>query len=123
MTVTSHDHLSGHMARVAKALLGAPNQSLSKQGKEWRYGTRGSFAIDLHKGTYFDFEADEGGGVLDLIKREKALSGDAASDFVRQSGCDLPPQSGNGIATTSSRKPVAFFDYPDANGQLVFQVL
>ena len=29
MTVTSHDHLSGHMARVAKALLGAPNQSLT----------------------------------------------------------------------------------------------
>ena len=32
MTVTSNDHLSGHMVRVAKALLGAPNQSLSKQG-------------------------------------------------------------------------------------------
>ena len=29
MTVTSHNHLSGHMARVAKALLGAPNQSLT----------------------------------------------------------------------------------------------
>ena len=78
MTVTSNDHLSGHMARVAKALLGAPNQSLSKQGKEWRYGTHGSLAIDLHKGTYFDFEIDKGSGVLDLIKREKGLRGRAA---------------------------------------------
>ena len=79
------------MARVAKALLGVPNQSLSKQGKEWRYGTHGSLAIDLHKGTYFDFETDEGGGVLDLIKREKGLTGGAAIDFMRQIGCDLPP--------------------------------
>src|SRR3974390_362493 len=123
MTVTSHDHLSRHMARVAKALLGAPNQSLLKQGKAWRYGPHGSLAMHLHKGTYFDFETDEGGGVLDLIKREKGLTGGAAIDFVRQIGCDLPPQSGNGIATTSSRKPVAFFDSPHANGRLFFQVL
>ena len=104
MTVPSHDHLSGHMARVAKALLGAPNQSLSKQGKEWRYGTHGSLAIDLHKGTYFDFETNEGGGVLDLIKREKGLTGEAAIDscarlavICRRSPATalLPHQAGN----------------------------
>jgi hypothetical protein len=123
MTVTSRDDLSRHMARVAEALLGAPNQSLSKQGKEWRYGTHGSLAIDLQKGTYFDFETNKGGGILDLIKREKGISGADATDFMRQIDCDLPPRSGNGVATISSRKLVASFDYTDANGQLVFQVL
>jgi hypothetical protein len=118
MTVPSHDHLSGHMARVAKALLGAPNQSLSKQGKEWRYGTHGSLAIDLHKGTYFDFETNEGGGVLDLIKREKGLTGGAAIDFMRQIGCDLSPLSRNGIAAVSNRRLVATFDYTYATGKL-----
>jgi len=38
-SITSRDDLSRHMPRVAKALLGTPNQSLSKQGKEWRYGS------------------------------------------------------------------------------------
>lgn len=123
MTVPSHDHLSGHMAHVAKALLGAPNQSLSKQGKEWRYGTHGSLAIDLHKGTYFDFETNEGGGVLDLIKREKGLTGGAAIDFMRQIGCDLSPLSRNGIAAVSNRRLVATFDYTYATGKLASQVL
>ena len=123
MTVPSRDDLSGHMAHVAKALLGAPNQSLSKQGKEWRYGTHGSLAIDLHKGTYFDFETNEGGGVLDLIKREKGLTGGAAIDFMRQIGCDLSPLSGNGIAAVSNRRLVATFDYTYATGKLASQVL
>src|SRR3974390_3306286 len=122
MTVTSHDHLSRHMARVAKALLGAPNQSLLKQGKAWRYGPHGSLAMHLHKGTYFDFETDEGGGVLDLIKREKGLTGGAAIDFMRQIGCDLPP-SGNGGEGLSNRRLVATFDYTNAAGELDFQVL
>jgi hypothetical protein len=123
MTVTSHDHLSGQMARVAKALLGAPNQSLSKQGKEWRYGTRGSLKIDLHKGTYFDFETNEGGGILNLIKREKGLTGGAVIDSMRPIGCDLLPLSGNGVAAVSNRRLVATFDYPDATGELASQVL
>jgi hypothetical protein len=43
---------------VAIKLLGEPGQKL-KQNKEWRYGRRGSLAVDLAKGNWHDFE--EGG--------------------------------------------------------------
>ena len=52
------------MEPVALRLLGEPTQ---KHGNEWRYGGRGSLAIDLKKGSWFDHEANVGGGVFDLI--------------------------------------------------------
>jgi hypothetical protein len=58
------------IAQVAKALLGPPNPHLS--GKtEWRYGNGGSLSIDLPKNVFFDHEANTGGGILDLIVRER----------------------------------------------------
>jgi hypothetical protein len=53
------------MEPVAIRLLGEPAQ---KHGQEWRYGNRGSLAIDTKKGTWFDHEANIGGGVFDLIR-------------------------------------------------------
>src|SRR5262245_41284493 len=55
------------MEPVAIRLLGEPAQ---KHGQEWRYGNRGSLAVDIKKGTWFDHEANIGGGVLDLIRRQ-----------------------------------------------------
>ena len=46
---------------------GEPNHALSKQGKELRFGTHGSKSVDLVKGTWFDHEADEGGGAASLV--------------------------------------------------------
>jgi hypothetical protein len=60
---------------VARALLGAPNNLLSRD-TELRYGTYGSLKIDLNKNAWFDHEAKEGGGVLDLIKREVGVQTD-----------------------------------------------
>src|ERR1700719_2645940 len=57
------------MGEVARKLLGEPT-SKQQGGLECRYGRRGSLSIDLRKGTYFDHEAAQGGGVLDLIVRE-----------------------------------------------------
>lgn len=51
---------------VALRLLGKPTQ---QRNGEWRYGTRGSLAIDLKNGRWFDHEANVGGGVLGLIRR------------------------------------------------------
>jgi hypothetical protein len=56
------------MEQVALLLLGQPNKTLSTK-TELRYGNKGSLAIDLRKGTFYDWENKEGGGVLDLIKR------------------------------------------------------
>ncbi len=63
--------LANLMEPVARRLLGDPNSELSSKGV-LRYGGKGSLAIDLKKGTFFDHEANEGGGVLDLIRRERA---------------------------------------------------
>lgn len=58
---------------VAEALLGPPNKALSSRS-EWRWGSKGSLALELQgpkRGQWFDHEAGEGGGLLDLIQREK----------------------------------------------------
>jgi hypothetical protein len=59
---------------VARRLLGEPNRRRSTKS-EWRYGARGSLAVDLGKGTFFDHELGRGGGVLDLIERETGRIG------------------------------------------------
>jgi hypothetical protein len=57
------------MEPVARRLLGEPNEQLSKKD-ELRYGAKGSLSVNLKKGTFYDHENNEGGGVLDLIRRE-----------------------------------------------------
>jgi hypothetical protein len=104
-----------HMLRVAQHLLGQPNRALSKKD-ELRFGTNGSLSVDLRKGTFFDFEANEGGGVLDLVKREKGLTGSAAIEFMRDIGCDIADKKRH------KRELVATFDYCNADGSLAFQV-
>ena len=50
---------------VARRLLGDPPRI---GADEWRYGSRGSLAVHPARGTWHDFEADAGGGVLDLVQ-------------------------------------------------------
>src|SRR5262249_4712751 len=109
-----------YMEQVARALLGEPNRQPTPNPTELRYGTHGSLAIDLTKGQFYDHEATEGGGVLDLIKREKGLTGKDAIGWMREIGCDVSSRT-NG---TRGEKPklVETFDYLGANGQLLFQV-
>src|SRR6266550_4563823 len=56
------------MPRVARHFWGEPNRKLSTNG-ELRWGSRGSKSVA--RGTWFDHEAGVGGGVLDLIMRQK----------------------------------------------------
>ena len=57
------------MPDVARHFWGEPNPRHSN-GKELRWGTNGSRSVDLAKGVWHDHEANEGGGVIDLLKRE-----------------------------------------------------
>jgi hypothetical protein len=111
--MTSTADLGVHMARVARALLGDPNPKLSSK-KQLRYGNRGSLAIDLAKGTFYDHEAGEGGGVLALINRQKGLTGKDAFAFMREIGCEVG---------ANARQIVAAYDYSDEAGMLLFQVV
>ena len=79
------------MPVVAEALLGEPNARMST-ARELRYGARGSLAVHVggeRAGTWRDHEAGEGGGVLDLVTRERgsraaALAWLEAEGFIGQ---------------------------------------
>jgi putative DNA primase/helicase len=58
---------------VARHFFGTPNRALCNM-HVLRWNERGSFCVDTRKGSWFDFEANEGGGTLDLVMRELKLS-------------------------------------------------
>ena len=89
----------------------AESRTRNSTATELRYGSRGSLSIDLQKGTFFDHEANEGGGVLDLIRRE---TGDDPVEWLRANDFDMKPPKGRIVAT---------YDYQDKSGNLLFQVV
>ena len=111
------------MGPLAKQLLGEPNRAFSS-ADEWRYGSKGSLSIDLTAGRWFDHEANEGGGVLDLVERELKLSGVARLEWLKQQGFLYETHAGNGGDAPAVRASiVATYDYRDDNGTLLFQVV
>lgn len=101
---------------VAALLLGEPNAQLSKE-TELRYGTNGSLSIDPAKNTFYDHEANEGGGILDLVLRQEVAKTRAqAVDWLKQQGM-APPDEKPAKACL-----VASYDYCDESGELLFQV-
>jgi hypothetical protein len=145
--VTEHIDDSANLAmlmgEVARKLLGEPTNK-HHGGLEWRYGTHGSLSIDLRKGAYFDHEAAQGGGVLDLIVRE--IGGDhyGAVTWLKHNRVIVaPPTKGNGPDKDSSheqhnpdktgakpngnsgaaRRFVTAYDYVDEQNSLLFQAV
>lgn len=124
------DSLAAHMSSVAELLLGAPNARLSSE-TQLRYGTNGSLHIDTIRGTFFDHEAQAGGGVLDLISRQANCSRDGALQWLREHGMvdDRNEAKYNGAqqqhqaASAPLGRQVGFYDYLDENDNLIFQVV
>ncbi len=132
------------MGPVACYLLGEPNQKLSSPN-ELRFGTHGSLSVDLIKGTWFDHEAGVGGGVLDLIRREKGFHGAVSCmDWIEResprftNGPAPPPQRTNGAGAphaSPQQKPrpqqksvplgreADYYDYLDEAGNFLYQVV
>jgi hypothetical protein len=102
------------MEPVALRLLGEPVQ---KHGHEWRYGNRGSLSIDLAKGHWFDHEANTGGGVFDLIKRQ---GHEQPAAWLRREGLLTTPQV---VGRPRPRIIVKTYAYCDENGTLLSQVV
>ena len=78
---------------VALAVLGEPKQR--KRG-EWRYRGKGSLVVHVdgpRRGTWHDFEANAGGGVLGLLQHVEGLDRADARDWLRAKGL-LPPDDG-----------------------------
>jgi hypothetical protein len=123
---------------VARHFLGEPNRAMSSP-TELRWGTHGSFAVDLTKGVWCDHEANEGGGLLDLIRREVRIT-ERREQFawLEREGYII-----NGHPTPHAPPPkepppkerpedndkapigriVAIYDYVDENGTLLSQVV
>ena len=78
---------------VCERLLGEPS---SRSSREWRWGRKGSFRLKLDTGTWSDFEAEEGGGVLALVMREQRLDKAGALAWLEQQGF-LRRRDGNPI--------------------------
>jgi hypothetical protein len=110
------------MGPLAKMLFGDPNPALSSKD-EWRYGTRGSLSIDLIKGTWYDHEAAQGGGVLELVDREQHLKGKDAVDWLRSKGFTILTVIGGGAVAKHPFKIVATYPYLDENGEELLQVV
>jgi AAA domain len=120
------DHLASLIEPVARELLGEPNRAMSSK-KELRFGSRGSLSIDLEKGTWFDHEAGEGGGTLDLITRATGRTEHARMEWLEQHGYALPETTNsngaNGRGNAATLGPiVATYDYVDEDGGFLFQV-
>jgi hypothetical protein len=105
---------------VARHLLGEPNKTLSSK-TQLRFGSRGSVSVEIageKKGAWFDHEANEGGGVLDLLRvRKQLVDGDAIKWLEEQSFIRRRERA------AGQRKIVATYDYHDQHGQLLFQVV
>ena len=50
---------------VAVQILGEPSK---KDGSYYRWGSKGSLALNLEQGTFFDFENNQGYGLIEFIK-------------------------------------------------------
>lgn len=119
----SADPFSPHIGAVAKHFWGDPNPRLST-AKELRFGNHGARSADLEKGVWFDNESDEGGGVIDLVRREAHCANGEAVRYLRETvGVEIPDD--RQVATHAKPRPkiVAAYDYRDETGELLFQVV
>ena len=115
---------------VARRLLGEPNRKVSTK-TELRFGTRGSMSVDLAKGTFFDHEIGQGGGVLDLIERETGKKGKDRFQWIVDAGLavDEHKPSGRGKGNGHDRQEaglgriVAAYQYVNEAGALLFEVV
>ena len=101
------------MEPVALRLLGKPTQ---QRNDEWRYGNHGSLAVDIKNGRWFDHEANVGGGVLDLIRRQGY--GHPAAWLRREGLMAQPP-----VVSHTKPRIIKVYDYTDETGEILFQVI
>ena len=110
-------NIGAYIEAVSTSYWGAPT---ARRGRELRWGNHGSKSVDLQKGTWFDHEAKEGGGVVDLVRREEGatIGNNIASILQRKFGIDMRVQERLAPRNYLSK----IFDYFDEDGVLRYQV-
>jgi hypothetical protein len=110
--------LADHTKRICQHLLGAPNRELSTED-QWRYGSKGSLAVEVAgdvAGTWFDHEDQTGGGILDLISREKCFSNGEAFTWLHE-------ELGIGDDPERRYKVTGTWVYRDREGEPLYRVV
>lgn len=110
------------MGKVVKLLRGERNKKLSNT-KGDRYGNQGSLTIDVKAGTFFDFEADLGGGVLEFIRHERKCDMHQALTWLEDNGLkEREEKEKSRTAKVQQIKAPAFYDYVDEHGEVAYRV-
>jgi hypothetical protein len=115
---------------LARHFFGEPNRARSSK-TELRFGSHGSLSVDLEKGTWYDHEATEGGGVIDLVRRQKGFHSDGEClAWLETDGYlnSTTPLRGNGQHKAKHPQQqlgqeIAHYDYTNEAGHLLFQVV
>ena len=110
-------NLAVHIEQVAKAYWGDPTLV---RGHTMRWGTHGSREIDLRKGTWFDFEANEGGGVIDLVRANEGSTITGSIPDILEKKFGIQRQSQN--ALQPARFMSGCYDYINDSGEVTYQV-
>ena len=110
--------------QIAICLLGAPNKRLSRDD-DLRFGSNGSVSVKPSTGEFYDHERGDGGGVIDLIRREGETDPAAwlarhgfANGHTQPNGSSKSP---NGKATAAPFHIVETYSYRDEGGAELFQ--
>jgi putative DNA primase/helicase len=97
------------------------NARLSKPGVDLRFGTHGSLSINPKTGEWFDHEENKGGGVIDLVMRERDCAKPEAMEWLRSEG-QIPARP-NGNGARSARKIASTHDYVDEDGTVLSRAI
>lgn len=111
------NNIGAHIETVAKHYWGEPKE---RRGHTLRWGNRGSKEVDLRKGTWFDFENNEGGGVVDLVRQHEGAQLAGIPDVLERK-FGIPKQTQKSIQPAQFLSKV--YNYVDAQGELQYQVL
>ena len=94
------------MEPTARLLLGDPNERLCS-ARELRWGRKGSVSVDLARGIWHDHTAEEGGGLLDLVRREAGTTTTReAFEWLERAGL-LPSREGLSPLSRDEREAYA----------------
>jgi len=111
------NNIAAYIEQVAVHYWGEPKE---RRGHELRWGNHGSKSVDLRKGTFFDFEANEGGGVIQMVKMHEGATLRSLPDTLERK-FGIPKQTQEAI--TPAKYISKIYEYYTADGELAYEVV
>jgi AAA domain/CHC2 zinc finger len=130
----SEAYLADLKSRVTVSDVVGRSIKLRKDGKEFRAIDNASLTVNDAKALWFDHATNEGGDALAWLQKMQGLSfTDAVAEIASMAGVPLPngdgqarqpqPKKQQAAPPTTKRKITATYDYADAQGELIYQVV